>query len=300
MIEAYKIALMQPVGITSNFGTRTDPKTGKSGATHYGMDLISNNKNNKKEVYAVADGVVLSTVTNQSKATTGYGNTIWIRHKNLGWSSFYAHLASVKVKKGDTVKQGQVIGIEGSTGKSTGIHLHFGIQYIGNSTWQNPKNFKVNNPNDIIIQPVERDENKNQLKVLTNNLRVRREASTKSDIRGFVQQNKIYNYYNVKNSEGYTWYQIDDIQWIANNGKWLEVYPKKEDEKMIEELNKQIEDYKNQIKNKNNIIVEKDKTINELNEKIKNNIDSLKLVYECTKNGLYKIYLKEKEIIYIK
>lgn len=308
MIEAYKLSLLQPISITSDFGTRKDPKTGKT-ATHYGMDLISKNANSKKQVFAVADGVVLSTVTNQSSAKTGYGNRIWIRHKDLGWSSFYAHLEKVNVKKGDTVKQGQVIGIEGSTGKSTGIHLHFGIQYIGSSTWQDPKKFKVKYK--TVTPTVKRDENKDQLKVVTTELRVRENHDTKSQVVGVAQKDGIYNYFQTYKDSKYTWYMIDDSQWVANDGTWLEVYPKKESEDM-EELKKQLEEANKKINELTLRIAEQEskitnlETINNLlqkeNEDLLKDIESYEKVYTCEKDGNYnvKIKLYKDESLYVK
>lgn len=307
MIEAYKLSLLQPISITSDFGTRKDPKTGKT-ATHYGMDLISKNANSKKQVFAVADGVVLSTVTNQSSAKTGYGNRIWIRHKDLGWSSFYAHLEKVNVKKGDTVKQGQVIGIEGNTGKSTGIHLHFGIQYIGSSTWQDPKKFKVKYK--TVTPTVKRDESKDQLKVITTELRVRENHDTKSQVVGVAQKDGIYNYFQTYKDSKYTWYMIDDSQWIANDGTWLEVFPKKGDN--MDELKKQLDEANKKINELTLRIAEQESKISNLqtinnalqeeNNSLLKDIESYKEIYKCTKTDNYKIKIKlyENESLYIK
>lgn len=311
MIEAYKIALLQPVKITSEFGKRKDPVTGKESAMHYGLDLISKNANSKKQVFAVADGIVLSVVTNQSSAKTGYGNRIWIRHKDLGWSSFYAHLEKVNVKKGDVVKQGQIIGIEGKTGKSAGIHLHFGIQYIGNSTWQNPINFKV--PYIQVTPTVKRDESKDQIKVITTELRVRKEHNTTSGIIGVAQNGGIYNYYETYKDSKYTWYKIADNQWVANNGKWLEIYPKKESEDTeMEELKKQLEDANKKINELTLRVAEQENKISNLetinnalqqeNKQLLDDLEKYKKIYTCTKDGNYNIKVKlyENESLYIK
>lgn len=302
MAKVYECVVLNPVKITSSFGKRKDPVTGKENVTHAGIDVISENKNNKKEIYAAYDGVVLSTVTNQSNAKTGYGNTIWIRHPELGYSTFYAHLKTVKVKKGQKVKKGDVIAIMGSTGKSTGTHLHLGVQYIGKSQWQDPKKFEVPDDKPAVIKPVNRDENKNQIKVITSQLRIRKNHNTTSDIIGMSEQNKIYDYYEIYKDDKYTWYKLADEQWIADNGKYLEVYSKREgedEEVMIEELKKEIEDYKKQLDVKNEVIAQKEAKIEELSSTLNNLSKNYKPLYTAPKNGYYKVYLKELETLYL-
>lgn len=102
--------------ITSGFGYRTDPKTGKAGAFHNGIDLAVPVGT---AIKAPMDGVV-SLVNSGGDG----GNQIVIRHTN-GYFTGYAHLSKQLVKKGDQVKKGEVIGLSGNTGKSTGPHLHF-------------------------------------------------------------------------------------------------------------------------------------------------------------------------------
>lgn len=64
------------------------------------------------------------------KRLTGYGNMIVLEHP-LGWTSLYAHLHTIKVKIGQRVKQGDVIGTLGMTGRASGPHLHFELMYKG-------------------------------------------------------------------------------------------------------------------------------------------------------------------------
>lgn len=101
--------------ISSGFGYRTDPKTGKKGAFHNGIDLPVPVGT---PIKAPMDGVV-SLVNSGGDG----GNQIVIRHTN-GYFTGYAHLSKQLVKKGDKVKRGDVIGLSGNTGKSTGPHLH--------------------------------------------------------------------------------------------------------------------------------------------------------------------------------
>ena len=138
-MKLYELTIEKPK-ITSGFGYRSDPKTHKK-TYHAGIDLISTVGN--RNLFAVDDGYVQKVVNNQSKSKTGYGNYIWVRYPRYNLSLLYGHRASVKKKKGDKVKKGDVIAIEGSTGKSTGVHLHLGITKIGSDTWLNPTKFNV-------------------------------------------------------------------------------------------------------------------------------------------------------------
>lgn len=104
--------------ISSGFGKRNDPINGKN-AFHEGVD-IRGEKGEK--VFATAGGVVVNVGKNG-----GYGNIIEIDHGN-GYRTVYAHLQSYLVKRGETIKQGQVIGQVGDTGRSTGAHLHYEIR----------------------------------------------------------------------------------------------------------------------------------------------------------------------------
>lgn len=138
-MKLYELCITKPK-ITSKFGYRVDPKTKKK-KYHNGLDLISSVGN--RNLFAVDDGYVQKVVSNQSKATTGYGNYIWIRYPRYNLSLLYAHCNSIKKKKGDSVKKGQVVAIEGTTGNSTGVHLHLGMTKIGSDTWLNPENYDV-------------------------------------------------------------------------------------------------------------------------------------------------------------
>lgn len=118
--------------ITSHFNKkRVHPRTGKV-QPHYGIDY-GNHSNN--DIYAAADG----RVTRVGYLKETYGSFIYITHKINGvtYQTTYAHLASIKVKLGDNVSQGQVIGVKGNTGDSTGIHLHFEIHVGGRNGWNN-------------------------------------------------------------------------------------------------------------------------------------------------------------------
>lgn len=115
--------------ISSYYGTRTNPFTGKL-QFHKGMDFAGKMGTN---VLAVAGGVV----TWASKRY-GYGNLVEINHGN-GYVTRYGHNSKLLVKVGDTVKKGQIIAKMGSTGRSTGPHVHFEV--IQNGRHINPLRF---------------------------------------------------------------------------------------------------------------------------------------------------------------
>ena len=101
-----------------------------SGRLHGGVDF-SGSGISGTPVYAVADGyVVTSTAKMRNGQYISYGNYILIAHYN-GLYTLYAHLSSRSVSAGDTVSQGQVIGTVGTTGNSTGPHLHFEVRTNG-------------------------------------------------------------------------------------------------------------------------------------------------------------------------
>ena len=106
---------------SSGFGTRTDPFRGTP-AFHSGLDLAG--PDNAK-VMATQDGRV-----EFAGWKTAYGNVVDIKHE-YGFGTRYAHLARVLVTPDQYVKKGQVIGIQGSTGRSTGHHLHYEVRYQG-------------------------------------------------------------------------------------------------------------------------------------------------------------------------
>lgn len=107
------------VRISSPFGSRIHPITHKRHG-HKGIDLAAPRNT---PVYATADGVVTF-----SGRSGGYGNFIKLNHKN-GYKTAYAHLNRRAVRDGSTVRKGDLIGYVGSTGASTGNHLHYEVYY---------------------------------------------------------------------------------------------------------------------------------------------------------------------------
>lgn len=117
------LPLGKPVNsrITSQYGTRKDPFTGKP-KKHRGIDFSGKIGT---ELMAVAPGRVVS-----AGERVGYGTTVEIDH-GLGFTTLYAHLSQILVSRGDWVRPGTVIGLAGSSGRSTGPHLHYEIRYKG-------------------------------------------------------------------------------------------------------------------------------------------------------------------------
>lgn len=115
------IVPQKSVRISSPYGYRVHPINGKR-SMHYGIDIAAPIGT---PIHAIADGEVIMATGNGSA-----GNEIRIRHKN-GMVTRSLHMSKRTVKKGDKVKRGQVIGTVGSTGRSTGPHLHFEISING-------------------------------------------------------------------------------------------------------------------------------------------------------------------------
>ena len=109
-------------GITSDYGYRVHPISGAY-RFHSGVDIGGGYG---ASILAADRGTVISAYYHWS-----YGNMVMISHGN-GYVTLYAHMSSIAVSSGQTVSQGQVIGYVGSTGDSTGPHLHFEVRYNGN------------------------------------------------------------------------------------------------------------------------------------------------------------------------
>jgi murein DD-endopeptidase MepM/ murein hydrolase activator NlpD len=118
--------------LTSGFQKRTDPVTGRY-EKHTGLDIATNEGS---PIVAPADGVV-TYVTR----TVGFGKLLGIDH-GYGFNTMYAHNSRIAVKPGQRVMRGQVVAYVGSTGKSTGPHLHYEIYKNGIPV--NPSNFILN------------------------------------------------------------------------------------------------------------------------------------------------------------
>lgn len=115
--------------LSSYFGVRTDPFNGRR-VHHSGVDFAGKMGS---DVVTVAAGVVT-----YSAKRSGYGNLVEINHGN-GYSTRYGHNSEILVKVGDTVKKRQVVAKMGTSGRSTGPHVHFEVLYNGRAV--NPKKY---------------------------------------------------------------------------------------------------------------------------------------------------------------
>ncbi|MFN7719116.1 MAG: M23 family metallopeptidase [Sphingomonadaceae bacterium] len=130
------------VMMSSGFGYRADPFTGAA-AMHAGLDFKGPIGT---PILAAAKGKVVLAGFNG-----GYGNSVEIRHAN-GLVTRYAHLSGVDVRRGQMVERGLQIGRMGSTGRSTGSHLHFEVRLNGQAI--NPRKFLEANPDVLKVQTV--------------------------------------------------------------------------------------------------------------------------------------------------
>lgn len=134
----YVIPISKPITVTSEFGYRVHPISGEY-TLHNGIDLV--NGNATTAIFASAAGEVVIS----GSYPDWYGNYVVIKHAD-GLYTGYAHLSQLSVSQGDTVNQGQRIGNMGTTGPSTGPHLHF--QFFTNGPWPSSDDFI--NPRDKI------------------------------------------------------------------------------------------------------------------------------------------------------
>lgn len=124
--------------INNEFGFRRNPFGGRSYEFHPGIDIDGERGD---AVIAPANGTIVS-----AGYKGGYGNMVEIDHGN-GLTTYYGHLSKVEAESGEPVTRGQVIGYIGSTGRSTGPHLHFEVRL--NDRPINPRHFLPPEPVDL-------------------------------------------------------------------------------------------------------------------------------------------------------
>lgn len=142
--------------VTSPYGYRIHPITKKK-KFHRGIDLKANMRT---PVKATANGVVVYV---RSRDSGDFGRVVKVQH-SFGFMTIYAHLNKTEVKLGDVIRKGQVIGLSGNSGRSSGAHLHYEVRYGG----------KILDPKDFIKWNF-----KNYDKIFTKQRRVKWESLVK-------------------------------------------------------------------------------------------------------------------------
>lgn len=134
--ELFQKARSIPLGLphdgelSSRFGLRHNPFTKRGGEMHGGLDFRGTTG---EPIHVTADGEV-----DFAGVQRGYGNVVIVKHA-YGYKTYYAHLSAINVTKGDTLQSGDVVGKLGSTGRSTGPHLHYEVRL--NNKRLDPENF---------------------------------------------------------------------------------------------------------------------------------------------------------------
>lgn len=196
--------------ITSPYGKRQTISTsaGSTASFHYGTDYGTNNK--KIAQYAIEDGSVISC----GKADDG-ANYIWVRYPRINKKMLHYHLDSIKVKTGQSVKKGTLLGYTGKTGKATGIHLHLGIKDLTTEKYEDPEAFakKYKAPTGYTV---------GTYKVNTELLRVRKGAGTGYSYLKFNQltknaQEQVKKLNSNKGADGIVKGVICTVSKIKNN-----------------------------------------------------------------------------------
>lgn len=213
-------------------------------SSHKGVDMAWNNAQGGPHVpvFAPADGTVVSAGYDSS-----YGYYVQIEHAK-GVRTLMAHMAkgSLLVKVGQAVKRCQQVGTQGSTGNSTGYHVHYEVRLDGvkvnpvdytfafpeqvvNAYTDKDYGIKHYTPVKYVGTPVERDSKQDQLKVITDTLRARVTPSLSGTVLGYVKPG-IYNVSGIREADGYKWYDCGQGFWCANNKAetWCNYLPKTE------------------------------------------------------------------------
>ena len=208
--------------------------------THKAIDigwLTKYSTNGKDPVKAFREGTVIQSgkTIETINGKVYYPIVVVLQHniQNKRLFTRYWHLDSTNVKKGQQVKMGDIIGIRGKTGNTTGVHLHFELKICPPNTtysqasnpWNrynvNPTLYTFIQPNQIFINYAYTLQKIPQIQILTTNLRKRNQPSLNGTILGFCQPNDTYYVYDMITNNGYIWARIDTNVWIATKeGTW--------------------------------------------------------------------------------
>ena len=205
------------VVISSTYGKRSYTYNGRKITDfHYGIDYATYGKN--LALYPITEGKVYKI----GKDNTS-GNYIYIEYPSLGIMSFYCHLKSVPlVKKGAKVSANTKVGYVGTTGQSTGEHLHLGIKYIGSSSWINPANVSIT---EVEYGYVANTYLVDKTKLTTDNLNMRKAPGTTGAKILTIPKGKAVEIIkeNYKTANGFKW---DKIKYNNKTGYVANAYLK--------------------------------------------------------------------------
>ncbi len=159
--------------ITSSYGKRNVLSTsaGSTNPFHYGTDYGTNGK--KIAQYAIENGTVISC----GKASDG-ALYVWVKYPRINKKMLHYHLDSVKVKTGQSVQKGTLLGYTGKTGKATGVHLHLAVKDLTTDSYEDPEKFALTYKEPTVYK-------KGTYTVNVSLLRVRRGPSTDYDYKKF-------------------------------------------------------------------------------------------------------------------
>ena len=198
---------------------------------HNGVDVVGEGYTLAWET-AHSDGTVVGVRNDCNWFESGsYGNYVKIKHDN-GYYTLYGHIAygTVKVNVGDRVSRGQVIGYLGNTGESYGAHLHWEVRNKEDVRIDPTPYLDADLPKEVELpQPVERNKEVDQLEVIETQLNVRLNHTTQVQSIGFCPTG-IYNIISIYQGDDYTWYEIEQGKWVANDGTWCKVLPAEKNE----------------------------------------------------------------------
>ncbi len=196
--------------ITSYYGWRTNPISGVR-SFHDGVDV---SMPVGTELYSPVSGKI-----RLAKSDSYGGKYIQVLASD-GKGHWCLHLSEFKVKVGDLVQQGQLIGISGNTGQSTGPHTHFGLQSNA-AVWDS----HIDPLPSLQAQPTERFKRGDSI-VFTDIQNIRKGSGTSYDITG---QSVIGSTYEIEDgprfADGYAWYDLKNNNWVADVGKFQAYIP---------------------------------------------------------------------------
>ena len=263
--------------ITSYYGWRTNPISGVR-SFHDGVDV---SMPVGTELYSPVSGKI-----RLAKSDSYGGKYIQVLASD-GKGHWCLHLSEFKVKVGDLVQQGQLIGISGNTGQSTGPHTHFGLQSNA-AVWDS----HIDPLPSLQAQPTERFKRGDSI-VFTDIQNIRKGSGTSYDITG---QSVIGSTYEIEDgprfADGYAWYDLKNNNWVADVGKFQAYIPPiqpptDEASDLREEVNRLLEQNRGlseALGASEAQVKERDKSLGEANERIR--------ILEAEKEESKKDYLK--------